>query len=55
MAAGIAGLAIGAAAGAAAANSGGGDGVAYCAQQFRSYNPATGTYTGYDGLQHPCP
>jgi hypothetical protein len=27
----------------------------YCAQRFRSYNPATGTYTGYDGLQHPCP
>ncbi|MGO4706548.1 BA14K family protein [Microvirga sp. 2MCAF38] len=27
----------------------------YCAQRFRSYNPATGTYTGYDGRQHPCP
>ncbi|MFG1345254.1 BA14K family protein [Xanthobacter autotrophicus DSM 431] len=31
------------------------DAVAYCMQRFRSYNPATGTYTGYDGLQHPCP
>lgn len=55
IAAGIAGLAIGAAAGAAAANSAGNDSVAYCAQRYRSYNPATGTYTGYDGLQHPCP
>ena len=56
IAAGIAGLAIGAAAGAAAANANSGsDAVAYCAQRFRSYNPATGTYTGYDGLQHPCP
>lgn len=33
----------------------GGGGVAYCESRFRSYNPATGTYTGYDGLQHPCP
>lgn len=30
-------------------------GSAYCAQRFKSYDPATGTYTGYDGLQHPCP
>ncbi|MGO4570752.1 BA14K family protein [Microvirga sp. 2TAF3] len=28
---------------------------AYCAQRFRSYNPATGTYTGYDGRQRRCP
>lgn len=34
--------------------SGGGD-VGYCEQRFRSYNRATGTYTGYDGAQHPCP
>jgi BA14K-like protein len=33
---------------------GGGD-VAYCEVRFRSYNPATGTYLGYDGLHHPCP
>lgn len=33
---------------------GGGD-VAYCEARFRSYNPATGTYLGYDGLHHPCP
>jgi hypothetical protein len=29
--------------------------VAYCEARFRSYNPATGTYLGYDGLRHPCP
>jgi len=33
---------------------GGGD-VAYCEAHFRSYNPEIGTYTGYDGQQHPCP
>jgi hypothetical protein len=32
---------------------GGGD--AYCAQRFRSYDPASGTYLGYDGYRHPCP
>jgi hypothetical protein len=29
--------------------------VADCEARFRSYNPASGTFTGYDGLQHPCP
>ena len=33
---------------------GGGD-VAYCEQRFRSYDPGSGTYLGYDGLRHPCP
>lgn len=33
---------------------GGGD-PAYCAQRYRSYDPASGTYLGYDGLRHPCP
>lgn len=33
----------------------GDDAVAYCMQRYRSYNPSTGTYTGYDGYQHPCP
>jgi hypothetical protein len=28
---------------------------AYCEQRFRSYDPASGTYLGYDGLRHPCP
>jgi hypothetical protein len=31
------------------------DPVAYCASRFRSYDPSTGTYLGYDGLRHPCP
>jgi hypothetical protein len=29
--------------------------VAYCERHFRSYDPATGTYLGYDGYRHPCP
>jgi hypothetical protein len=29
-----------------------GDG--YCAQRYRSYDPASGTYIGYDGRRHPC-
>jgi BA14K-like protein len=32
-----------------------GDAVAYCMQRFRSYDPASGTYLGYDGFRHPCP
>lgn len=32
-----------------------GDSVASCQQRFRSYDPSTGTYLGYDGLRHPCP
>jgi BA14K-like protein len=28
---------------------------AYCAQRFRSYDPASGTYLGYDGIRHACP
>ena len=32
-----------------------GDATAYCMQRFRSYDPASGTYLGYDGLRHPCP
>ena len=34
---------------------GAGDPVAYCQQRFRSYDPASGTYLGFDGLRHPCP
>ena len=29
--------------------------VAYCARRFKSYDPASGTYLGYDGLRHSCP
>jgi len=28
---------------------------AYCEQRYRSYDPASGTYLGYDGMRHPCP
>jgi hypothetical protein len=31
------------------------DAVAYCMQRFRSYDPSSGTYLGYDGMRHPCP
>jgi len=27
----------------------------YCAQRYRSYDPASGTFLGYDGARHPCP
>ncbi len=33
----------------------GGDAVGYCLQRFKSYDPNSGTYLGYDGLRHPCP
>jgi hypothetical protein len=48
----IFGLAAGAILGSAAANN---NTVAYCSQRFRSYDPASGTYLGYDGYRHPCP
>ena len=32
-----------------------GDEVAYCMSRFKSYDPASGTYLGYDGYRHPCP
>lgn len=31
------------------------DAIAYCMRRYRSYDPRTGTYLGYDGYQHPCP
>jgi hypothetical protein len=31
------------------------DTAAWCEARFRSYNPATGTFMGFDGVQHPCP
>lgn len=60
IAGGIIGLAAGAAIAGAAASAPppayyGGDAVAYCMQRFRSYDPASGTYLGYDGYRHPCP
>ena len=53
----LGGLAAGAIIGGAIANSQAraNDAVAYCAQRYRSYDPASGTYLGYDGNRHPCP
>jgi len=31
-----------------------GDWLAYCFSRYRSFDPATGTYMGYDGRRHPC-
>jgi hypothetical protein len=33
----------------------GADAIAYCARRFKSYDPYSMTYRGYDGLRHPCP
>jgi len=54
--AGIAGFALGAIVGSALTQPSyrGSNWHAYCASKYRSYNPRTGTYTGYDGLQHRC-
>ena len=27
----------------------------YCFRTYRSYDPTSGTYLGYDGYRHPCP
>jgi hypothetical protein len=29
--------------------------ASYCPQRYQSYDPASGTYLGFDGLRHPCP
>jgi BA14K-like protein len=62
LAAGALGLATGAIIGGAIAQSQaqaapayGGNAAAYCAQRFRSYDPASGTYVGYDGVRRACP
>ncbi|WP_244513733.1 BA14K family protein [Devosia insulae] len=31
-----------------------GDNVAACEARYRSYDPSTGMYLGYDGNYHPC-
>jgi hypothetical protein len=53
----LGGLAAGAIIGGAIANSRAqaNDAVAYCAQRYRSYDVASGSYLGYDGNRHPCP
>jgi hypothetical protein len=40
---------------AAQAPTAGGSEVAACEARFRSYDPGTGTYLGFDGARHPCP
>jgi hypothetical protein len=32
-----------------------GGSVTYCMRRFRSFDPRSGTYLGFDGLRHPCP
>lgn len=51
------GLAAGTAIGGAIANSRAQalENDAYCSQRFKSYDPRSGTYLGYDGERHPCP
>jgi hypothetical protein len=53
----IGGLAAGAIVGSAIANSQAraANDDAYCFSRFKSYDPASGTYLGYDGNRHPCP
>lgn len=55
----LGGLAAGAIIGGAIASSqaqaANADAVAYCSQRFKSYDPASGTYLGYDGNRHACP
>lgn len=29
--------------------------VAYCMRRFKSYDPVSMTYLGFDGYRHPCP
>jgi hypothetical protein len=31
------------------------DEIEYCIRRFKSYDPDSGTYMGYDGVRHPCP
>ena len=53
----LGGLAAGAIIGGAIANSQAraANADSYCSQRFKSYDPASGTYLGYDGDRHPCP
>jgi hypothetical protein len=63
-AAGVVGGAVGAAGAIASAPFGGyrndnsyaymDDNASYCAQRYRSYDPASGTYLGRDGRRHAC-
>jgi hypothetical protein len=50
-----AGAIIGGAIAAGQANAAAQQNAAYCSRRFRSYDPASGTYLGNDGMRHPCP
>jgi len=51
----LGGLAVGALiAGAAAASQEAQERHAYCAQRYRSYDPASGTFLARDGMRYPC-
>ncbi|MGJ4949043.1 BA14K family protein [Bradyrhizobium sp. HKCCYLS20291] len=56
-AAALGGLAAGAIIGGAIANSRAqaSESEVYCAQRYRSFDPASGTYLGRDGRRHSCP
>jgi hypothetical protein len=53
---GIFGLAAGAMLGAALSQPHyyGADVDAYCSRKYTTYKPWTGTFTGFDGREHPC-
>jgi hypothetical protein len=50
-----AGAIIGGAIAASQANAAAQQNAAYCAQRYRSYDPASGTYLNNDGYRYPCP
>ena len=50
-----AGAIIGGAIAASQANAAAQRNAAYCAQRYRSYDPASGTYLNRDGNRYPCP
>jgi hypothetical protein len=54
VAAGIIGGVFGAIAGGVARQSYGGSHVWRCAHTYRSYQPSTDTFMGYDGVRHLC-
>jgi hypothetical protein len=31
------------------------DPITWCMQRYRSYDPGSGTFKGYDGIRRPCP
>lgn len=50
-----AGAIIGGAIAASQANAAAQQNASYCAQRYRSYDPASGTYLNNDGHRYPCP